>query len=141
MPPLESFKSTDGYYSILFHELTHWTGHESRLDRKLHNSFGSADYAFEELIAELGAALCCAHTGVSTEPREDHAAYIQRWLKGLKDRPESVWQAFSHAQKALDHLTGKSWDQDESIDRDSEPHVVTEGGTEGPTLPRDNVQG
>jgi antirestriction protein ArdC len=113
MPPLPNFRSTDGYYATLFHELTHWTGHEARLDRTLKGAFGSSDYAFEELVAELGAALLCAHTGVSTTPREDHAKYINGWLKGLKERPESVWQAFSHAQRALDHLTGVSFNDDD----------------------------
>jgi len=105
MPQLPSFHSTDGYYATLFHELTHWSGHKSRLDRNLKGRFGSPDYAFEELIAELGAAMLCATTGVSAEPREDHAQYLNGWIKGLKDRPESVWQAFSHAQRAVDFLT------------------------------------
>lgn len=112
MPNIERFTGTDGYYSTLLHELTHWTGHKTRMDRNLRGGFGSPDYAFEELIAELGSAMLCAYTGVSAEPRADHARYINSWLKGLRDRPESVWQAFSHAQRAVDFLTGVSFEDD-----------------------------
>jgi len=70
MPPREMFKdtststATENYYSVLFHELTHWSGAKHRLDRLNNDKFGGKDYAFEELVAELGAAMCCASTSV-----------------------------------------------------------------------------
>lgn len=87
LPAPEIFKDTKGssatenYYSTLFHELTHWTGAKHRLDRMEHKTFGDTAYAFEELVAELGAAMCCASTGVESAVREDHAHYIESWLK------------------------------------------------------------
>ena len=72
------------YYSTLAHEHTHWTARAARCDRQLGKRFGDNAYAAEELIAELGAAFTCAHLGLSTEPREDHAQYLASWLRVLK---------------------------------------------------------
>ena len=110
MPPRDMFKdtststATENYYSVLFHELTHWTGAKHRLDRLNDDKFGGKDYAFEELIAELGAAMCCASTGVTSSPREDHARYINNWLKALKSDKRFIFSAASQAQKAVDFL-------------------------------------
>jgi antirestriction protein ArdC len=76
MPVVDAFCDDVSYYSTLAHEHAHWTSHASRCDRQLGKRFGDMAYAAEELIAELGAAFTCAHLGVSTEPREDHAQYI-----------------------------------------------------------------
>src|SRR6266550_2094991 len=84
MPPFQAFKENVSYYSTLAHEHTHWTAKAERCDRQLGKRFGDSAYAAEELIAELGAAFTCAHLGLSTEARPDHAAYIQSWLKVLK---------------------------------------------------------
>ena len=110
MPPRELFRdtpsstATENYYSVLFHELTHWTGAKHRLDRLNNDKFGGKDYAFEELVAELGAAMCCASTGVTSSPREDHALYINNWLKALKSDKRFIFSAASQAQKAVDFL-------------------------------------
>ena len=96
--------ATENYYSTIFHELVHWTGSESRLDRQKNNKFGGEDYAFEELIAELGAAMVCAKTGVATAPRQDHAHYIKNWLEALKSDKRFIFSASSQAQKAADFL-------------------------------------
>ena len=110
IPPREMFKdtasstATENYYSTLFHELTHWTGAKHRLDRLSNDKFGGEDYAFEELVAELGAAMCCASTGVTSSPRDDHARYIQNWLKALKSDKRFIFAAASQAQKAVDFL-------------------------------------
>jgi antirestriction protein ArdC len=93
---------TEAYYSTLFHELTHWTGHKSRLDRM--EKSGQHEYAFEELVAELGAAFMCADLNVSNSPRPDHAAYIASWLKALKNDSKFIFTAASKAQKAADYL-------------------------------------
>ncbi len=104
MPPFANFFSKEGYYATLAHEVTHWTGHESRLNRDLKNRFGSEAYAMEELIAELGAAFLCAELQIASDPREDHAAYIQSWLKVLKADKRAVFTAASKAQQAADWL-------------------------------------
>lgn len=110
MPARSMFKdtttstATENYYSTLFHELTHWTGAKHRLDRLNTAKFGGKDYAFEELVAELGAAMCCASTGVTSSPREDHARYIQNWLHALKSDKRFIFSAASQAQKAVDFL-------------------------------------
>ncbi len=104
MPPYASFFKREGYYSTLAHEITHWTGHESRLNRDLKNRFGDESYAMEELVAELGAAFLCAELEVSNEPREDHAAYIQSWLKVLKEDKRAIFTASSKAQQAVDWI-------------------------------------
>ena len=69
MPTPNQFESRDAFYSTAFHELAHWTGHKSRLDRNLKGRFGTESYAGEELIAECSAALTCATTGVVPEPQ------------------------------------------------------------------------
>jgi len=99
--------ATECYYSTLAHELVHWTGHESRLDRKLLNGFGTHAYAFEELVAELGAAFCCASLGISNEPRVDHAQYLNNWLAVLKQDKKAIFKAASLAREAAELLTGK----------------------------------
>lgn len=113
MPERMQFKgdtdiATQRYYSTLLHELTHWTGHKSRLDRNLINGFGTAAYAQEELVAELGAAFLCADLGISNEPRDDHAHYLASWLKVMKDDSRAIFKAASAAEKACDLLKGTS---------------------------------
>jgi antirestriction protein ArdC len=104
MPPFGAFIKNVAYYSTLAHEHTHWTAQASRCDRQLGKRFGDNAYAAEELIAELGAAFTCAHLGISTEPREDHAQYINSWLKVLKADKRAIFTAASKAQQATDWL-------------------------------------
>jgi antirestriction protein ArdC len=105
MPPFESFRDADSYYSTLAHELTHWSGAKNRLDRDFGgHRFGSNAYAQEELVAELGAAFLCADLELTLEPREDHAAYIASWLEVLKSDNRAVFTAAAHAQKAADFI-------------------------------------
>lgn len=87
--------ATECYYSTLLHELTHWSGAAHRLDRS--QSGKRSDYAFEELIAELGAAMMCAMLGITSETRADHAQYIDGWLKALKDDRRFIFAAASQA--------------------------------------------
>lgn len=100
--------ATESYYSVLFHELTHWTAAEQRLNRNLKNRFGSEAYAMEELIAELGAAFLCARVGMASEPRADHAAYMATWVNVLKSDKKAIFTAASKASQAVDYLTGDS---------------------------------
>jgi len=111
MPAEDLFMETsnqteeENYFSTLFHELIHWTGHKSRLDRISPAAhFGSENYAVEELIAELGAAFLCAELGVSTYPRQDHANYIASWLKILKNDKKAIFHAARKATQAVDYL-------------------------------------
>jgi len=104
MPAFEAFSGADHFYSTVFHELTHWTAHASRLDRDLKNRFGSRDYGAEELIAELGAAFLCAEFGFDGDLR--HAGYIGHWIELLKADKRAFFTACSQASKAADYLRG-----------------------------------
>jgi antirestriction protein ArdC len=102
MPNPENFKDRTAYYGTLAHEVTHWTGAETRLNRSIKNLFGNPEYAAEELVAEMGAAFTCAHLGIENEPRADHASYLGHWLKCLKADNKAIFTAASAAQKAVD---------------------------------------
>jgi antirestriction protein ArdC len=115
LPPAAAYKdtktstATENLYAVMAHEFTHWTGHESRCDRDLKGNRGvdRARYAFEELVAEIGAAMLCAKLGISATVREDHAEYIQLWLKALKGDKKTIIKAAGMAQKAIDWLDSK----------------------------------
>jgi antirestriction protein ArdC len=105
MPPFETFRDAESYYSTLAHEITHWTRHPSRLDRSFgRERWGDEGYAREELVAELGAAFLCADLDLTPEPRDDHASYIASWLEVLKNDKRAIFQAAAHAQRAADFL-------------------------------------
>jgi antirestriction protein ArdC len=108
MPESGQFKTPQAYTSTLIHELTHWTGHKSRLDRLEHKRWGDDAYAFEELVAELGAAFGCANLGLVPDIRTDHAPYLATWLRALKSDPRALVSAAAKASQALDHLDGYS---------------------------------
>lgn len=110
MPLLEAFRNTptrtatEGYYSVLLHELTHWSGAEKRLNRTKGKNFGDADYAAEELTAELGAAFLCAEFGISSEDKADHVAYISQWLEVLKNNKQCIFTASRFAKNAVEFM-------------------------------------
>jgi antirestriction protein ArdC len=107
MPHLSQFKSAAHYYSTLFHELIHATGHESRLARVMTGKRGSPEYSFEELVAEIGSAFLCAYTGVADEKTiEDQGAYIAHWQQFLRSDSTAFMRACSEAQKAVDYIRG-----------------------------------
>src|SRR5262249_54447111 len=89
-----------------FHELGHWTGHKSRLEREFGKRFGDKAYAAEELVAELTAAFLCAEFAIDGELR--HAGYIGNWIALLKDDSRAFFTAASHAQKAADFMRAKA---------------------------------
>ena len=97
----------EAFYSTLCHELVHWSGSKSRLDRDLSGRFGSDSYAIEELIAELGAAFLCGDLGLAPEPRADHACYIKSWLAVLKNDKKAIFTAASKASQAANWLIDK----------------------------------
>ena len=104
MPAFEAFKAADHFYGTVFHELTHWTAHRSRLDRDLKNRFGSREYGAEELVAELGSEFLYAEFGFDGDLR--HAGYIGNWLELLKADKRAFFTACSQASKAADYLRG-----------------------------------
>ena len=107
LPARERFTSPENYYATALHELTHWTGHESRLDRQFGKRFGDDAYAFEELVAELGAAFVVGHVGFVDAMIEDHAAYVESWLKVLKNDKTAIFTASKQASLAYDFIIGK----------------------------------
>ncbi len=112
MPLKESFDNPPAYYSTLFHELTHATGHKTRLARKeicgegaeAIAAFGDANYSREELVAEMGAAFLCGFAGVVNSTLENSAAYCAGWIKKLKGEPKLIVTAAAQAQKASDFV-------------------------------------
>jgi len=118
MPALNTFQSAEHYYATFFHELTHWTSDKTRCDRDLSKGrFGNADYAFEELVAELGAAFMCQQHGIAGDLR--HAGYIDHWLKCLKSDSRAIFKASALAQQAADFLLNCGQEKPELIE-DSE---------------------
>ena len=110
LPHNEMFDTAQGYYTTAFHELAHSTGHTGRLDREgitKPHSFGDKSYSKEELCAEMGAAYLCGHCGISPATIENSAAYIQSWLKALKNDNKLVVYAAAQAQKAADYILNK----------------------------------
>jgi len=104
MPAFEAFKSAAHFYGTAFHEIGHWTGHKSRLDRDLRHRFGERAYAAEELVAELCAAFLCAEFSLDGDLR--HAGYIQHWISLLRSDRRAFFTACSKAQAAADYLRG-----------------------------------
>lgn len=107
MPQHGKFKSELGYYSTLFHEIGHWTGHQSRNAREgivNFDRFGSSKYAFEELVAELSASFKMAEMGLEREVRQDHVQYIADWIKILKDDPKAIFKAAQDASRAVRYM-------------------------------------
>ena len=110
LPPRKTFigsttsSPAEAYYSTLFHELSHWTGHETRCNRQLGKRFGDDAYAMEELVAELGAAFLSADLRITAEPRADHAQYLAHWLKVLTSDNKAIFTAASKASEAAAYL-------------------------------------
>jgi antirestriction protein ArdC len=102
LPAPGQFDTVENYWATAMHEVVHWTGHKDRLDRDLSDRFGGDAYAFEELVAELGAAFLCAHLGIEGDLR--HPQYIASWLKRLRQDKFAVFKAASLAQKAVDYV-------------------------------------
>lgn len=114
MPRLDRFESADGYYSTLFHELGHSTGHASRLARDgIVNlaKFGSMDYGREELIAEMTAAYLCGQTAILPATIDNTAAYLGSWIRTIREDRKAVVVAAGAAQRAADYMLGLSKDQ------------------------------
>jgi antirestriction protein ArdC len=130
LPPKEAFKDAPGYYGTALHELGHWTGHPSRLDRWTLNDnyrFGDTNYAKEELRAELASVFIAAEKGIPHDP-QNHAAYVGSWIQVLKQDENEIFRAAHDASKAVDLLL--SLERDVSIaDQDLETATPEPGTT------------
>ena len=113
MPSRAAFQSQAEYYSTLFHELTHATGHAKRLGREgieKIQPFGSEDYSREELVAEMGSAMLCGVAGIVQSTIRNSAAYLRGWINRLKADSRLVVSAARGAQEAADYIRGESSD-------------------------------
>ncbi len=118
VPPPQAYFEPINWHRTALHEMGHATGHPSRLGRDLSGSFGTKSYAFEELVAEMNAAFCCASLGIV--PTVRHADYIGSWLEVLREDNRAIVRAASQASKAADWLLGFLPTQDQAetpIDR------------------------
>lgn len=119
LPNKEDFTSVNNYYATALHELGHWSGHKSRMQRDLSGSFGSDSYAFEELVADFSSVMIMGELDLHEATMEHHADYLQSWLKVLKNDKTALFKAASQAQKAADFILQFS-DVVESEDEDKE---------------------
>lgn len=116
MPSDYRFEKSEEFYSVLFHEFGHSTGHKSRLGRKEvmeRYEFGSEEYGSEELVAELTASMLCGVAGISASTLELSASYIDGWLKQIRKDRKLIVMAAAQAQRAADHILGKSFTEEE----------------------------
>ncbi|MGG7581691.1 ArdC family protein [Rhizobium sp. Nf11,1] len=117
MPFANQFESEEAYWQTLFHESTHWTGHKNRLDRQFGKRFGDKAYSFEELVAELGSAFLSARMDIPAGFRS--AAYIESWLKVLKEDNRAIFTAASYAGQSTDYLWRRAFPDPEEQQREA----------------------
>jgi antirestriction protein ArdC len=123
LPEPNAFESPADYYATYYHELSHATGHASRVGRKgiLEPSyFGSHEYSKEELCAEMSATFLCAYSGIEQEIIANSAAYIKGWLKALKNDKTMLVHAAAQAQKSCDYILNRKPDEDTAVPQDQE---------------------
>lgn len=104
VPLKEQYKDGEEFYSTLLHEMAHSTGAENRLDRKMHNTFGDKDYAREELVAELTAALSLNVMGLTSTIQDSNVAYLQSWIDTLKEQPQFIMTILGDVSKAANMI-------------------------------------
>jgi len=129
LPDRGQFPSADNYYATALHELGHWTGHASRLDRDLAHPFGSEGYAKEELRAEIASMILGDELGIGHDPGQ-HAAYVGSWIKALQDEPLEVFRASADAEKIHDYVLAFEQKQVQEQDQQQsqaqqQPHELT----------------
>jgi antirestriction protein ArdC/phage/plasmid primase-like uncharacterized protein len=110
LPGKDQFPTADNYYAVALHELGHWSGHASRLDRDLSHPFGSQGYAKEELRAEIASMILGDELGIGHDPGQ-HAAYVGSWIKALQDDPLEIFRAAADAEKIQDYVLGLAQQQ------------------------------
>lgn len=128
LPPKESFFDEISYYSTALHELGHWTGHSSRLDRDLSHSFGTKGYAKEELKAEIASLMICTKLGLDFDPGQ-HYAYVSDWVSILKEKPNEISLATKDANLITNYVIGLSMEKEQKIEQKIEIKEVFEEKT------------
>lgn len=126
LPPLDSFKTAEGYYGTLFHELVHSTGHATRLNRKevvQEIRFGSMNYSIEELTAEIGACYLRSYSGIGNKDLVNSASYIDGWLQKLKSDRRFIVYACTQAQKASDYILNIPKEEYEIVSQEKQEPV------------------
>jgi len=108
LPEREAFTSRENYYATALHELAHWTGHMTRLNRRIANRFGDQAYSREECAADLTSAMLMAYLGLIDATIENHAAYIESWISVLKQDKTAIFTASKHASAAYDFILNKA---------------------------------
>ena len=116
LPDPAQFHDAAGYYDTAMHELGHATGHESRLNRPIHNPFGSVEYAREEMRAEIASMILGDELGLGHDPA-NHAAYVGHWIKILKDDPSELYRACADAEKIFHYVMALEQQQELSQDQ------------------------
>lgn len=116
LPERGQFPTPDNYYATALHELGHWTGHPSRLDRDLAHPFGSEGYAKEELRAEMASYMLGSELGIGHDPGQ-HTAYIGSWIKALKEDPQELFRASRDAQQIMDFVQGLVQEQEQEQEK------------------------
>lgn len=125
LPEKDQFKSPDAYYATALHELGHWTGHESRLDRDLAHPFGSEGYAKEELRAEIASYMLGQDLEIGHDP-EQHAAYVGSWVKALKEDPKEIFAAARDAQKIANYVYELDREKTTETEAEKQPEAAKE---------------
>lgn len=113
LPDRSQFKTADQYYATALHELGHWTGHSSRLNRDLLNPFGSVEYSKEELRAEIASMILGDELGIGHDPGQ-HAAYVKSWIKVLEENPLEIFRASADAERIQDYVL--AFEQQQELD-------------------------
>lgn len=110
LPPLKSFISSYEYNATALHELAHATGHTSRLNRNMDLVFGSSDYAYEELIAEISSCFMSSNLHIESTPNHinNHKAYVQSWIQAINAKPETLFKAIREAEKVANYMEYKA---------------------------------
>ncbi|WP_027156702.1 strawberry notch-like NTP hydrolase domain-containing protein [Methylobacter luteus] len=125
LPDKGLFSSAERYYSTALHELGHWTGHSSRLDRDLAHPFGSEGYAKEELRAEIASMILGDELGIGHDPGQ-HAAYVGSWIRALKDDPLEIFRAAADAEKIQNYVLAFEQVQEQDQQQTTDPELVAE---------------
>ncbi len=135
LPERGQFPSADRYYATALHELGHWTGHHSRLDRDLSHPFGSEGYAKEELRAEIASMILGDELGIGHDP-DQHVAYVGSWIKALEEDPLEIFRASADAEKIQDYVLAFERQQIQELDNTQ----IQEKGMELPISNREQQE-
>lgn len=122
LPLRDQFATADSYYATALHELGHWTGHSTRLNRDLAHPFGSEAYAKEELRAEIASLMLGEQLAIGHDPGQ-HSAYIKSWIKVLKEDPKEIFRAAADAEKITKYLRGREMHQEQEQQQTAESQV------------------